>query len=102
MFDRLGRFVVRRPWWVIGGWLVGVLLIIALLPKLSDITTSDQGSFLPGTYESIRAVNLANSAFPQQATSVALVVVKRTDGAPLSEADQAKVGQLATAIADRH
>jgi putative drug exporter of the RND superfamily len=98
MFARWAAFVVRRPWWVIGGWLVGVVLILTFLPRLSDITSADQGSFLPDKYESVQAGKLANSAFPQQVTSTAIVVVKRSDGAPLTDADQARVGQLATAI----
>jgi RND superfamily putative drug exporter len=77
----MGRFVVRRAWWVIGGWLVGAVLIIGLLPSLSDITRGDQGSFLPDSYESVQAINLAKTAFPQQSTSTAVVVVKRPDGA---------------------
>jgi RND superfamily putative drug exporter len=102
MFDKWGRFVVRRAWWVIGGWLVGAFLIIGLLPSLSDITSGDQGSFLPAKYESVQAIDLAKTAFPEQATSSAIVVVKRTDGAALTDADQAKVGALATAIAGAH
>ncbi len=102
MFGRWARFVVRRPWWVIGGWLVGVVLVLAFLPRLSDITSADQGSFLPDTYESIQASNLANKAFPEQVTSTAVVVVKRADGAALTEADQAKVSQLAAAINAAH
>src|SRR4051812_4850344 len=102
MFGRWGRLVVRRPWWVIGGWLIGAALIIGFLPSLSDITSADQGSFLPDKYESVQAINLAKKAFPQQATSTAIVVVKRADGAVLTAADQGQVGQLATAIADRH
>jgi putative drug exporter of the RND superfamily len=102
MFGRWAAFVVRRPWWVIGGWLAGVVLILAFLPSLSDITSADQGSFLPDKYESVQASNLANSAFPQQVTSTAIVVVKRSDGAPLTDADQARVGQLATAINAAH
>jgi RND superfamily putative drug exporter len=99
MFDKWARFVVRRAWWVIGGWLVGAFLIIGLLPSLSDITSADQGSFLPNKYESVQAIDLAKTAFPEQATSTAIVVVKRSDGAPLTAADQARVGTLATAIA---
>jgi len=102
MFDKWGRLVVRRAWWVIGGWLVGALLIIGLLPSLSDITSGDQGSFLPDKYESVQAIDLAKTAFPEQATSSAIVVVKRTDGAALTESDQAKAGALATAIAGAH
>ena len=102
MFDRWGRFVVRRAWWVIGGWLVGAFLIIGLLPSLSDITSGDQGSFLPDSYESVQAINLAKTAFPEQATSTAIVVVKRSDGGMLTAADQARVSSLATAIAGAH
>ena len=99
MFDRWGRFVVRRAWWVIGGWLIGAFLIIGLLPSLSDITSGDQGSFLPDSYESVQAIDLAKTAFPEHSTSTAIVVVKRSDGGALTESDQAKVGTLATAIA---
>jgi RND superfamily putative drug exporter len=100
MFDRWGTFVVRRAWWVIAGWLAGALLIIGLLPSLSDITSGDQGSFLPGSYESVQAIELAKTAFPEQATSTAIVVVKRADGAALTAQDQARVGALAAAIAE--
>jgi RND superfamily putative drug exporter len=102
MFARWARFVVRHPWWVIVGWLVGVVLIIGFLPKLSDITNADQGSFLPDKYESIQASNLAESAYPERSTSTALVVVKRDDGAELTEDDQHKVADLAKAIGDKH
>ncbi|BCJ47283.1 putative membrane protein [Actinoplanes ianthinogenes] len=102
MFDRWGRFVVRRAWWVIGGWLIAAGLIIGLLPSLSEITSGDQGSFLPDSYESVQAIDLAKKAFPEQATSTAVVVVKRTDGAALTADDQAKAGALAAAIGDTH
>ena len=29
MFERLGRFVVGKAWWVIGGWVVAAIAIIA-------------------------------------------------------------------------
>jgi RND superfamily putative drug exporter len=98
MFGRLGAFVVRRAWWVIVGWLVAATVIIATSPSLSDITSADQGSFLPETYESVQAIELAETAFPQQSTSTAIIVVKRSDGQPLTDADQAKVGQVAQSL----
>jgi RND superfamily putative drug exporter len=102
MFGRWGRFVVRRPWWVIGGWLIGAVLIVALLPDLSGITSTDEGSFLPDRYESVQAINLARTAFPEQATSTSIVVVKRIDGGALTAADQSRTGELAAAIAGAH
>ncbi len=98
MFGRLGAFVVRRAWWVIAGWLLASAVIIVASPSLSDITSADQGSFLPRSYESVQAIELAESAFPQQTTATATIVVKRTDGQPLTPADEARVGQLVQSL----
>ncbi|HEX5994829.1 MAG TPA: MMPL family transporter [Jiangellales bacterium] len=102
MFGRLGQFVVRRAWWVIAGWLVAAFAIIGTAPPLSDITSADQGSFLPHTYESVQAIELGESAFPRQTTSTAIIVVKRSDGQPLTEADEARVGQIAEDLRDKN
>jgi RND superfamily putative drug exporter len=98
MFAWLGRFAVRRAWWVIGGWIAAAIAIIAVSPSLSDITSADQGSFLPRSYESVQALELAERAFPQQATATAIIVVKRADGQPLTPADETAVGQLAQTL----
>jgi putative drug exporter of the RND superfamily len=95
MFGRLAEFVVRRAWWVIGGWLLIAFGIIATAPSLADITSADQGSFLPKEYESLQAIELGQTAFPRQTTSTAIIVVKRVDGQALTPADEAKVGQVA-------
>jgi len=99
MFGRLGGFVVRRPWWVIIGWLVASFAIVIFSPRLADITSADQGSFLPDKYESVQAIKLAQEAFPQQGqAATAIIVVKRADGAPLADADVAKVGAVAQTL----
>jgi RND superfamily putative drug exporter len=96
MFAGLARVVVRHPWWTIVAWVVAAVLIIAFSPKLT--TESDQGDFLPSSYESIQAANIAADAFPQQEDANSLIVVKRSDGQPLTAADTAKVGQVAQAL----
>jgi RND superfamily putative drug exporter len=101
MFGRLGRFVVRRAWWVIAGWLVAAIAVIVVSPSLSDITSADQGSFLPHSYESVQAIGLGRKAFPQQAVASAIVVVKRTDGQALTPADEERVGKLAQTLRDK-
>lgn len=99
MFGRLGGFVVRRPWWVIIGWLVASVAVVVFSPRLADITSGDQGSFLPDSYESVQAMTLGQQAFPQQSqAATAIIVVKRTDGTPLTDADVAKVGQVAQTL----
>jgi len=98
MFGWLGRFVVRRAGWVILGWFVVAGAVILTAPSLADITSADQGSFLPRSYESVQAIELGKRAFPQQTTSTAIIVIKRSDGQPLTPADEAKVGQVAQAL----
>jgi RND superfamily putative drug exporter len=102
MFERLGGFVVRRAWWVIAGWLLAAVAIVLTTPSLGDITSADQESFLPRSYESVQATELGKKAFPQQATATATIVVKRADGQQLSPADEAKVGQLAQSLKARN
>jgi RND superfamily putative drug exporter len=98
MFGWLGRFVVRRAWWVVVGWLAVAFGVIAAAPSLTDITSADQGSFLPRSYESVQAIELGEKAFPRQTTSTAVVVVKRADGQPVSAADEARIGELSKAL----
>ncbi|MGI8330626.1 MMPL family transporter [Actinomadura scrupuli] len=98
MFGRLGHVVVRHPWWTIVAWLVTAVAVIAFAPNLE--TKTDQTDFLPSKYESVQAAKLADTAFPSedQKTSPEMIVVKRSDGKPLTAADQQKVAQLTQAI----
>jgi RND superfamily putative drug exporter len=98
MFGRLGRFVVHNPWKVIVAWVLAAFAIVAFAPTLSDVTSQEQGSFLPNSYESIKAQELAKKAFALTNDSTATIVVKRSDGAPLTDSDQAKVGELGQRI----
>jgi RND superfamily putative drug exporter len=102
MFERLGRFVVYRRWWVIAAWLVAAVALGAFAPSLSDATTQDQADFLPDRYESVRASALAQQAFGQADGATATIVVKRDDGGPLSAADQATVARMTQALTDAH
>ncbi|GGV49572.1 putative membrane protein [Streptomyces spectabilis] len=92
MFSALGRFVVRRPWWVILAWVVAAAAVISLAPKLTSST--DEASFLPGHYESIRASDLQERDFPQQENIGAIIVFQRSDGRQLTPADSAGVTRV--------
>src|SRR5437868_12273832 len=96
MFARLARFVVGHPWWTIVAWLVVAAVVIVFSPKLT--TESDQGDFLPSKYESVQAIDIAEKAFPQQEDTSSLIVVKRSDGRPLTQADNARVNQAAQSL----
>ena len=62
MFHRIGDFVVRRAWWVIGAWLIAAAAIIGTAPAMTAQT--DESAFLPKHYESIQAAELQARAFP--------------------------------------
>jgi putative drug exporter of the RND superfamily len=92
LFAWLGRAVVRHPWRVIALWVVAAAAVILTSPGLPSIT--NESSFLPKDYESIRAMDLQDKAFPQAGhvtSAAAIIVFSRADGAKLTTADSAKV-----------
>ncbi|MGE5827987.1 MAG: MMPL family transporter [Micromonosporaceae bacterium] len=100
MFGRLGRFVVDHPWRVIAAWVLATIAIVLFAPSLSDVEQRDQAGFLPANFESVQAQALAKRAFGESGITraTATIVVKRDDGQPLTDADQAEVGELATRL----
>ena len=87
-FGALGRMIVRHPWRVIAPWMIAAIAIIATAPALP--TTTNESSFLPSSYESIRAASLQDTqAFPQAAdvtADAAIIVFSRPGGGKLSPA----------------
>jgi len=97
MFGRLGHFVVHNPWKVVAAWVLATIAIVLFAPTLSEVEQRDQAGFLPNSYESVKAQAVAREAFGAggATNATATIVVKRDDGKPLTEADQAKIGELA-------
>jgi RND superfamily putative drug exporter len=93
MFAALGRFVSRRPWYVIAAWVVLAIAVVSLAPGLQ--TTTDEAEFLPDHYESIKATELQSEKFPGATAPAAILVFEREDGAQLTEDDQAEVNRIA-------
>ena len=84
-FGGLGLAVVRHPWRVIALWIIAAVAVIATSPGLP--TTSNESSFLPKNYESIRASNLQDQAFPQAGhvtSAAAIIVFARSDSGRLT------------------
>jgi RND superfamily putative drug exporter len=102
-FAALGRMVVKHPWRVIALWVIAAVAVVATAPALP--TTTNESSFLPSSYESIRAANLQDQAFPQSGNvtaDAAIIVFARADGAKLTSADSAKVASVAATLNARH
>ncbi|MEO5873582.1 MAG: efflux RND transporter permease subunit [Streptosporangiaceae bacterium] len=100
MFETMARFVVRRRWWVILAWVVAAVVLVGFAPKFK--VSNEQTDFLPGHYDSVRAVDVQAQAFPQAKGETAFIVATTRAGTPLTAADQRKVKALgATLDGDR-
>jgi RND superfamily putative drug exporter len=103
LFAALGRLVTQHPWLVIGAWIIAAVAIVATAPALP--TTTNEASFLPSHYESIKAQNLQARAFPQAShvdATAAIIVFARSDGKPLTAADKAKAVSVAKTLDSKH
>nr|WP_269330433.1 MMPL family transporter [Kineosporia babensis] len=88
--------VSRRPWWVLGSWVVFAIVVVATAPTVT--ATTDQADFLPNTYDSIKGYELIEEAFPQQQQAGATVVFDRSDGSALTEADLARIAEISQGL----
>ena len=96
MVAALGKLVVRARWWVIAAWIVAAVVIAMTAPALQS--TQDQSEFLPGHYESVKALTVQQQAFPERGEIGAIVVFDREDGSKLTKDDQAKVSSIAAQL----
>ncbi|WP_416968068.1 MMPL family transporter [Streptomyces sp. 4F14] len=92
MFRRMGDTVVRHPVWTILAWLIAAVAIAATAPSLPS--SSDESSFLPKSYESIKAADLQEKAFPSAFTPSAIALFQRDDGGKLTAADKRDVTRI--------
>ncbi|MFI5755573.1 MMPL family transporter [Streptomyces sp. NPDC051569] len=99
MFAGLGRLVVRRPWWIILTWVVAAAAVITLAPTLTS--DNDEASFLPSSYESIKASDVQKNTFPRQKNIGAVIVFQRSDGKKLTTADSAEIARISKSLQAR-
>jgi RND superfamily putative drug exporter len=102
MLDKLGNFIVKNKWYVVGVWIVLSGLIIGLGPKLADVTSNNQSSFLPNSYESVQAQNLAKKLFPRSNDATDIIVYKDTGGQPLNPSQLRDIQKITADINSSH
>lgn len=100
MFQRVGKAVVRHPVWTIVAWLIAAVAIVATAPSLPS--NSDESSFLPKSYESIRASDIQHKAFPSAFTPSAIALYQRADGGRLTADDERDVARITTELGQKH
>jgi len=96
-FAVAGRLSVRFRWAIVPAWVAGTIAAMVLLPSLSNVTQSDNTTFLPASAPSEQAAQLASPL--QGASLTAVTVVAARTGGPLTGADQAAIARLSDALA---
>jgi RND superfamily putative drug exporter len=80
----------RRGKWVVAAlWLVAVIICMPIGAKLTEETTDDTESFLPGDAESTEVVRILDEGFETGETTQGIIVYKRDGG--LTERDKEKI-----------
>ena len=81
-FARLGRFVVRRRWWVVAAWAALLIVALPLAPRVTGALRA--GGFILDDLESARAKALLQTELdtPPSAVVVVLHSVASTAGSP--------------------
>jgi putative drug exporter of the RND superfamily len=75
-FDRLGRFAVRRRWWIVGAWAVLILLALPLAPRAPGALSA--GGFILDDLESARAKALLQDELGAEPSAFVLVYTSDT------------------------
>src|ERR1700683_3601377 len=87
MFERLAHVVVRRPWRVIGAWLVLVAVLSVTIPPLMRLASDRNQELLPSNSAVMAAPRQMTEAFHEPGIqNIALVVL--TDEHGLTSADE--------------
>ncbi len=97
MFGWLGTFVGRRPWVVIGGWIVLAIVLMLTTPTLEEVSQTHPVAILPSNAPSLVATEQMTKAFHENGDqSIAVVVLSDDKG--LSPADENVYRKLVEAL----
>ncbi len=70
-FDRLGRFAVRRRWWIVSAWALLILAAIPLAPRAPGALSA--GGFILNDLESARAKQVLQTELGVEPSALVLV-----------------------------
>ena len=75
-FDRLGRFTVRRRWWIVAAWAILILVAIPFAPRAPGALSA--GGFILDDLESARAKQLLHEELGVEPSAFVLVYTSDT------------------------
>jgi putative drug exporter of the RND superfamily len=88
VFERLARVVVRRPWLVIGTWLVLVAVLSVAVPPLMRLASDRNQELLPNNSAVMTATRQMTEAFDEPGIqNIALVVLTNEQGLTIADED---------------
>ncbi len=65
MFQFIGNFATQHRRWIVVGWIVAAVALIALAPPLDEVSSTDQKDFLPADTPFARAQEVYEETFPE-------------------------------------
>src|SRR5512140_1566209 len=74
--DRLGRFAVRRRWWIVGAWALLILVAIPLAPRAPGALSA--GGFILDNLESAQAKQVLQQELGVEPSAFVLVYTSHT------------------------
>lgn len=98
LFEAIGRFSVKFRWLVLVVWIAGTFVAGHYLPSLSDVTQSDNSSFLPANAPSQKAIDLLSNLNKSGSAPTVGVVVATNNNLSMSAADQQYFSSLQTTL----
>ncbi|MGO9928892.1 MAG: MMPL family transporter, partial [Mycobacterium sp.] len=97
VFPRLGRLITRRPWLVIGVWVVLAGVLSLTMPSLDEVSQRHPVDILPSNAPVLVATDNMAAAFHEPGSeSIAVAVLSDAKG--LSQADEGTYKKLVDAL----
>jgi RND superfamily putative drug exporter len=96
LFARFGGIVVRFRYLVVVAWLAATVAAVIGLPSLASVANNNNGSLLPSSQPSVKAIALA-APFQRGLLPQSVIVASRSTG-PLTAADNAAITRAETGV----
>ncbi len=95
-FAKVGSFSIRFRWLVLIFWIAVTFAAVHYLPSLTNVTQSNNSSFLPASSPTEQALKIESTFQPTNLTTIPIIVAR--NNGPLDSTDQASINKLAKSL----
>jgi putative drug exporter of the RND superfamily len=99
---RFSDFIVKKRWWVLCIWLLAAIVIVSLSPSLSSVESNNESGFLPKTYESVKAIDVAKKLSSTSQDGTDIIVFENKTDSRLTSADQQTISKVVSSLNSEH